>query len=80
MGHYDDCRDAHEAVELQERRTRRARLFREVLKNRTDEELGELLIAHEDLRSVAKEMSGTRSQHGVLKEVESVVDRFYRRR
>lgn len=80
MGHYDDCRDAHEAVELREMRERRAKNFRELIQNRTDEELGTLLVAHDDLRQIARVMSGTRDQHRTVIALETAHDAFYKRR
>ena len=80
MGHYDDAREAHEAAERRRSYLIRAKHFKAILENRTDEELGNLLAAYERMMEELKGMQGTRSQHISLMDIQRRIDEFHRRR
>jgi hypothetical protein len=53
--------------------------FKELLKNRTDEELEELILAYEELQRLTKEMSGSLEQHERAKILRGRIANFYQR-
>lgn len=80
MGHYDDAREAHEEREETVALERKAKQFRDLIVNRSDRELGQLLAQYECIADLAGRMNGTADQHRSLQSYRGRVTEFYRRR